>query len=67
MATLHLVIEPLPCPFCGEVAVFDLDLPGVMCEGCGATGPTVGDSCVPDDADDSAIVAAGIGLWNKRL
>lgn len=66
---ISLVQKPLPCPFCGcAEPQFDVDLPGVMCDGCGATGPTVGESHVPDDAaDDKAVEAAGIGLWNQRV
>lgn len=64
---VELKPKPSPCPFCGQEATFDMDLPGVMCDGCGATGPTVSNESCDELDDDDAIERAGIAFWNKRV
>jgi hypothetical protein len=55
------------CPFCGSAGVgFDPDLPGIMCDCCGATGPTVSNESCDEDADDSEVEHAAWAFWNKR-
>jgi hypothetical protein len=52
------------CPFCGsENTSVDLDMPGVMCHACGATGPNIPES-VECETDDE-MVAECIRLWNE--
>lgn len=57
-----------PCPFCAaDDCEVDLDIPGVMCTKCGATGPTVSNESVESAETDDQIEAVGIRLWNARV
>lgn len=56
--------QPHPCPFCGDDGPeFDLGLPGVRCDACGATGPVAGDH---GDYSDDEVEEAAVAFWNKR-
>lgn len=54
------------CPFCKGDGEFDCELPGIVCTGCGATGPAVNEeNCSLDDG--TADAKAAWGLWNQRV
>lgn len=56
-----------PCPFCAsEDCEVDLDLPGVMCNNCSATGPSVSEQVQDEAETDQAITADAIRIWNLR-
>lgn len=54
------------CPFCGETGAFDEELPGIICDGCGATGPTVSSGNCSDGADERDVERAAWAFWNQR-
>lgn len=62
--------EPTPlycsCPFCGEQAHFEGDMPAIMCDGCGATGPTVSNESCDEFAEDSEVERVAWMLWSRR-
>lgn len=52
------------CPFCGsEDTSVDLDVLGVMCHACGATGPNIPESI--DCETDDEMIAECIRVWNE--
>lgn len=56
-----------PCPFCAsDDCEVDLDLPGVMCHNCSATGPSVSEQIQEEAENDDAIAADAIRIWNTR-
>jgi hypothetical protein len=54
------------CPFCGSQGAFDGDLPGIMCDGCGATGPCVSNESCGDDPEEGDVERAAWAFWNQR-
>lgn len=62
-------VDPLdPCPFCGAADAFveraDLSSAHVVCNGCGARGPT---ECQEDDDEETPGASASAKAWNKRV
>lgn len=58
-------VEPLPCPFaCGsENVVFDFDCESIVCNDCGATGPSM--LSLEFEKEEESMVAA-TKAWNAR-
>ena len=53
-----LLIEPLPCPFCGSKRIVKGDRYFAMCVDCGATGP---------ERNSDATERKFVGDWNTRI
>jgi len=54
------------CPFCGSAdAEFNDSVPGIMCSGCGATGPGISEE-EHAESEREVIERAAWRVWNQR-